>query len=36
MAGVAAMTVPNGFYRTRIDRFRAKLKKRKRAPTPGE
>jgi drug/metabolite transporter (DMT)-like permease len=30
MAGVAAMTVPSGFYRTRIDRFRAGLKERKR------
>jgi drug/metabolite transporter (DMT)-like permease len=36
MAGVAAMTVPGGFYRTRIDRFRAGLKERKRAQTPGE
>ena len=33
MAGVAAMTVPGGGYRNRIERFRAGLKKRKDAPT---
>jgi hypothetical protein len=34
MAGVAAMTVPIGGYRSRFNRFRARLKNRKAATSP--
>lgn len=33
MAGVAAMTIPSGGYRHRIERFRARLKNRRSGPT---
>jgi drug/metabolite transporter (DMT)-like permease len=36
MAGVAAMTVPAGGYRHRIDRFRAKIRDWRSAPIVGE